>query len=235
MWRKAQKPSTLPPITVAGGGSTSTRDTCGWISGDPSCCWSAKGNPCHISTRCLDKSPYSDLQEAAENLDLICYGDVTPYCKTDVFAGDAKLNGFSLFICDTDRVTETVLRYTTITTGGERTRPSRPSSSAPTNTRPASTSQVSSPTPPPSFSPPALSVAGTVLGSIGALSLLIASLWLYRKWRKGLKLTMRKEVKEAPRSARTQPVRVGMPSQRGTQTGTQTGPDHRSNTADEGV
>ncbi|POR33976.1 Uncharacterized protein TPAR_05828, partial [Tolypocladium paradoxum] len=170
-----------------GGGSTSTRDTCGWISGDPKypltchagqrcgidpvnsivgCCWSAKGNPCRISTRCLDKSPYPDLQEAAESLDMICYGDVSPYCKTDVFAGDPKLSDYSLFICDTDRVTETVLRYTTITTGSERTRPGRPSSLVPTNTRPASTSQVISPMPPPSSSPPSLSIAGTVLGSI---------------------------------------------------------------------
>ncbi|PNY18314.1 Uncharacterized protein TCAP_07570 [Tolypocladium capitatum] len=194
MWERAQGPSTLPPITVTGRGRTSTRDTCGWISGDPKypltchagqkcgidpvnsivgCCWSAKGNPCRISTRCLDKSPVSDLQEAAENLDLLCYGDVTPYCKTNVFAGDPKLNGFSLFICNTDRVTETILRYTTITTGSERTWPSRPSSLLPANTLPASTSKARSSPPPPPLSPPPssstspLSVAGTVLGSIG--------------------------------------------------------------------
>lgn len=69
----------------------------------------------------------------------------------------------------------------------------------------------------------------------GALSLLIASLWLYRKWRKGLKLKVRREVRAAPRSTQTRSVRVRMPSQQGMQTGTQTGPDPRLNSADEEV
>lgn len=53
----------------------------------------------------------------ADNLRLFslsCSSDErAPYCKTDIVTSDGELNGYSLFICDTDKVTDTILRHAT--------------------------------------------------------------------------------------------------------------------------
>ncbi|PHH79071.1 hypothetical protein CDD82_2623 [Ophiocordyceps australis] len=64
-----------------------------------------------MSTRCVEGGTYVNLHSAAMQRELVCYGDRAPYCKTNVFAADGDLSGYSLFICDTDRVRETVWRH----------------------------------------------------------------------------------------------------------------------------
>ena len=74
-------------------------------------------------------------------------------------AGDAEVEGYSLFICDTDKIPETIRISATATSFGssvtetQSTRPGAPTSSAP--------SVGASPA-------PAGTVAGAVAGSVGA-------------------------------------------------------------------
>ncbi|KAJ6438692.1 chromate transport protein ChrA [Purpureocillium lavendulum] len=148
----------------------------------------------------------------------MAYGDVSPYCKTDVFADDASLEGYSLFICADDRITETVLRYITTvattssvlstTTHSQRVSPS----AAPSKTQPASTLSSSiAKTPdapiPSTAPPPAWGIAGTVLGGTGALTLLIVCYLMYRKWRKRFKINIqRRHAAEPSRQEEARPI-----------------------------
>ncbi|PHH81174.1 hypothetical protein CDD80_6 [Ophiocordyceps camponoti-rufipedis] len=134
---KDQKALTLPHLSgVDPDGTPSSRDTCGWISGRPEsaltchpgqrcavdsarslvgCCWTPSDGACRLSTRCLEDEPRSDGRDGgdvARTLDLVCRGEAAPYCKTDVFAADSILDGFSLLICGADRRTETAFRFT---------------------------------------------------------------------------------------------------------------------------
>ncbi|PHH64894.1 hypothetical protein CDD81_3751 [Ophiocordyceps australis] len=120
-------------ITVAAKTTASLGDLCGWVSGSPGsaltcnpgqrcgidtenrlvgCCWTGEnGDECTMSTRCVEGGTYVNLHSAAMKRELVCYGDRAPYCKTNVFAADGDLSGYSLFICDTDRARETVWRH----------------------------------------------------------------------------------------------------------------------------
>ncbi|PFH57257.1 hypothetical protein XA68_15314 [Ophiocordyceps unilateralis] len=232
-----QKALTLPQLTgVDPDGSSSSRDTCGWISGRPGkgpspwlrgsraneppwmanswperaltchpgqrcavdsvlslvgCCWTPANGACRLSTRCLEGGPRSDARDggdAARTLDLVCQEQAAPYCKTDVFASDSKLDGFSLLICGTDRRTETAFRFTVVTSTAPsssirtETSAAPPTSSSliPSLTASISTSLVSSlgsnsasSPPPPAqypaspFSASPLAIAGAILGSVG--------------------------------------------------------------------
>lgn len=91
-----------------------------------------------------------------------------PYCKTDVWEGNDGASGYSLFICDTDKITETVFPYT-ITSGLEL-----PSGSP--SLWETSSSTLDSPDPsdssgfqetPCHSSPPVGTIVGAVLGSVG--------------------------------------------------------------------
>ncbi|KAG5987999.1 hypothetical protein E4U43_004861, partial [Claviceps pusilla] len=50
---------------------------------------------------------------------MVCAASTAPYCKTNVFAGDANLNGFSLFLCASNTRTETIYRFTTTSSMSE--------------------------------------------------------------------------------------------------------------------
>ncbi|ODA77644.1 hypothetical protein RJ55_07273 [Drechmeria coniospora] len=156
------------------------------------CCWSPTRGRCHVSTTCRDKY-HGKLDGSIRDSDLVwcangklslavrsvwmLYGDVAPYCKTNIFADDENLTGFSLFVCGADRITETILRYTTAPATSRDTIPVNTlTASTPTETEPMSPPRLTNAAPPPplatslspsSTSPPAWGVASTVLGSLG--------------------------------------------------------------------
>ncbi|KAK5993168.1 hypothetical protein PT974_06596 [Cladobotryum mycophilum] len=168
-----------------------TLDTCGFISGNPdypltchpgqkcakdpvhslvACCWTPVSGTCVVSTRCLDQSQ-SQLENVFDGLDMVCLDGRAPYCKTDVLSGDPELSGYSLFICDTDKVTDTILRYTT-TSSIEPTPILSTTISTPNvyNTSEAENAYGVSET-------PASTIVGAVVGSIGALVIASAGIW----------------------------------------------------------
>ncbi|KAG8413247.1 hypothetical protein J3458_012833 [Metarhizium acridum] len=55
----------------------------------------------HLSTCDVLSSTPSSVASAA------------PYCKTDIFSGGPDIDGYSLFICDSDTKADTIYRYTT--------------------------------------------------------------------------------------------------------------------------
>ncbi|KAF4585448.1 hypothetical protein GQ602_004753 [Ophiocordyceps camponoti-floridani] len=228
---KDQKALTLPHLSgVDPDGTPSSRDTCGWISGRPEsaltchpgqrcavdsarslvgCCWTPLDGACRLSTRCLEGGPRSDARDggdAARTLDLVCRGEAAPYCKTDVFASDSIIDGFSLLICGTDRRTETAFRFTvdssTASSPSSRIQTATSLSSLTASTpipNPVGPSHLSTSlgsafvTPAPSTAPyPPLpsssasaaspwAVTGAILGSVGGLAAVAGAAWLLWK------------------------------------------------------
>ncbi|KAG6003483.1 hypothetical protein E4U54_000677 [Claviceps lovelessii] len=80
-----------------------TVETCGWIEGNPA------------------SSDAAGFQQVGNVLCsvMVCAASTAPYCKTNVFAGDANLNGFSLFLCASNTRTETIYRFTTTSSMSE--------------------------------------------------------------------------------------------------------------------
>ncbi|KAG8413248.1 hypothetical protein J3458_012833 [Metarhizium acridum] len=75
------------------------------------CCWNPTGGMCSLHTTCLDKRAATGGVET--NSAMLCVASAAPYCKTDIFSGGPDIDGYSLFICDSDTKADTIYRYTT--------------------------------------------------------------------------------------------------------------------------
>lgn len=91
------------------------------------------------------------------------FDERAPFCKTDILGGDPGLRGYSLYICDTDKVTETVLRYIT-SSELETTLVSSIEVTSNTHSH-APVTETRAPAP----STPVSTIVGAVIGSVGRL------------------------------------------------------------------
>ncbi|QUC18951.1 uncharacterized protein UV8b_03192 [Ustilaginoidea virens] len=84
------------------------------------CCWTTTSGVCTLPTTCLDKeSGFGDGWSNESASAMICAGSASPYCKTNVFGGDSNIEGYSLYVCDSDTRPETVYRFTTTSSARE--------------------------------------------------------------------------------------------------------------------
>ncbi|RDA84659.1 hypothetical protein CP532_3525 [Ophiocordyceps camponoti-leonardi (nom. inval.)] len=218
--RKAltQKALTLPQLTdVDPISSPSSRDTCGWNTPLPATqvrgvLWT-RSTVSSAAAGLLSeelvvfrpdawKAKHETMVMAQESW--TWSGEAAPYCKTDVFASDSMLNGYSLFVCGTDRRTDTVFRFTSSTassssvslSASSRHRESEASqtlssnATVPTSRRresPSLTSLVATTrqtlAPPQAHTFPASpwNITAAILGSVGGLTAIAGATWLLWK------------------------------------------------------